>query len=91
MLNSNSALRCYARKETNPYHHKLQQFDNFVFLDDQAEKFKGHWNNSIFNNSAPIIVEIGVGYGDFMVNYCQHNPEKNYVGMVIAFCFFKKI
>ena len=85
MLNSNNAPRCYTRKGTNPYHLKLQQFENFVYLDDQAEEFKGQWKKSIFKNNAPLVVEIGVGYGDFMANYCQQYPEKNYVGMDIRF------
>jgi tRNA (guanine-N7-)-methyltransferase len=85
MLNSNNAPRCYSRKDTNPYHVKLQQFENFVYLDDQAEHFKGQWKNSVFKNTLPLVVEIGVGYGDFMMNYCQQNPNTNYIGMDIRF------
>ncbi len=88
MLNLNNAPRCYIRKEgreVNPYHDKLKQFEDFVFLDHQAEEFKGSWNQSIFKNTNPLIVEIGVGYGDFMTHYCEQRPDCNYVGMDIRF------
>lgn len=85
MINPHNAPRCYTRRETNPYHHKLKQFEAFVFLDHQAEEFKGNWNKNIFKNTNPLVVEIGVGYGDFMTNYCQQYPDTNYVGMDIRF------
>jgi tRNA (guanine-N7-)-methyltransferase len=85
MLNPNNAPRCYTRKEINPYHDKLKQFENFVFLDHQAEEFKGQWNQHIFKNANPLIVEIGVGYGDFMTHYCSQFPQHNFVGMDIRF------
>lgn len=85
MVNLNNAPRCYLRKEINPYHTKLEQFSKFVFLDHQAEEFKGQWNQKVFQNTQPVIVEIGVGYGDFMHNYCMENPDKNYIGMDIRF------
>lgn len=85
MLNPNNAPRCYLRKETNPYHHKLQEFNEFVFLDHQPESFKGKWNQDVFKNNHPLIIEIGVGYGEFMTHYCLQHPEHNYVGMDIRF------
>jgi tRNA (guanine-N7-)-methyltransferase len=64
----------------NPYHDKLAIFDSFVLRDEEAEKNAGKWSQ-IFKNSSPLEVEIGVGYGDFMLDYCQQNPQINFVGL----------
>ncbi len=64
----------------NPYHDKLAIFDSFVLRDEEAEKNVGKWSN-IFGNSNPIEVEIGVGYGDFMLDYCQKTPGINFIGL----------
>lgn len=85
MLNQITTPQCYTRKEVNPYHIKLGELGSFVYLDHEAEKFKGKWSSEVFNNFNPIIVEIGVGYGDFMMNYCLENPNHNYIGMDIRF------
>ncbi|GAB4017873.1 MAG: tRNA (guanosine(46)-N7)-methyltransferase TrmB [Bdellovibrio sp.] len=69
----------------NPYHDKLEEFSEFVFRDDEAEKFKGQWNKEIFKRDAPLIAEVGSGYGEFMIEYCQNHPEVNFVGMDMRF------
>lgn len=76
---------CYTRKDTNPYQFKLADLGSFIFLDHEAEKFRGKWQNQVFHNDHPLIVEIGVGYGDFMTDYASKNPSTNYVGMDIRF------
>jgi tRNA (guanine-N7-)-methyltransferase len=65
----------------NPYHDKLAAFDHFVLRDDEGEKQKSLWNKEVFQNSLPLWVEIGSGYGEFMMEFCEKHPELNFIGM----------
>jgi tRNA (guanine-N7-)-methyltransferase len=72
-------------KHKNPYHQKLAAFGDFVLRDHESEIFQGQWNESVFNRSAPLCVEIGSGFGSFMVEHCTQFPEKNFIGMDYRF------
>lgn len=65
---------------SNPYHDKLGVFDSFVLRDEAAESNVGKWQEH-FGNDKPLEVEIGTGYGEFMMEYCQKNPEINFIGL----------
>ena len=69
----------------NPYHDKLKGFDDFVLRDQEAEQNKGRWNKDIFKREAPLCVEIGSGYGHFMIEFCQKNTDVNFVGLDYRF------
>ncbi len=69
----------------NPYHHKLAQFDEFVMRDEFSENYRGSWNKDIFKREAPLCLEIGSGYGHFMLEYTEQNPNINFVGMDFRF------
>ena len=69
----------------NPYHDKLSEFNEFVLRDHEAEENRGKWNELIFKRDAPLALEIGSGYGHFMLEYCENNPEINYVGLDYRF------
>jgi tRNA (guanine-N7-)-methyltransferase len=69
----------------NPYHNKLKYFEQFVLRDEEGEKFKGRWNKEAFNRQGPLVLEIGSGYGHFMLEYCLNHPETNFVGMDYKF------
>lgn len=43
------------------------------------ESHKGSWK-SLFNNSNPIYIEIGMGKGQFLINHARLNKDKNYIG-----------
>lgn len=65
----------------NPYHDRLEIFNEFVLRDDEGEKNKGSWASNIFKNTNEIEVEIGTGYGHFMIEHTQKNPHINFVGL----------
>ena len=69
----------------NPYHEKLSAFDDFVFRDHLSEENKGRWNKDIFKKEANLNLEIGSGYGHFMMEYCLKNPDINFVGLDYRF------
>ena len=68
-------------KHDNPYHDKLALFDQFVLRDDEGEEHKGNWSRDVFKNDNDLLVEIGTGYGHFMIEHTQKHPELNFVGM----------
>jgi len=45
-------------------------------------KLKGNWN-SFFNNSNPIVLELGCGKGEYSVALSRLNPNINYIGIDI--------
>lgn len=68
-------------KHLNPYHERLKIFDEFVLRDDEGEGFQGNWNSGVFKREAELQVEIGSGYGHFMMEHTQKYPDVNFVGM----------
>jgi tRNA (guanine-N7-)-methyltransferase len=72
-------------KHNNPYHEKLAIFDDFVLRDESAEENAGKWNTEIFKKEGPLGCEIGTGYGHFMHEFCQKNPDTNFVGLDYRF------
>lgn len=80
-IDDNFAYRAdFKYTHDNPYHDRLETFDSFVLRDEEAETNVGKWNE-LFKNDKPIEVEIGTGYGEFMMEYCQKNPDVNFIGL----------
>ncbi len=80
-----STLETTYHDHDNPYHFKLAEFDQFVFRDHEAEAFKGKYVADVFKNQYPLHVEVGSGYGDFMFNFLEQNPEVNFIGIDYKF------
>jgi len=72
-------------RHKNPYHEKLEQFDHFVLRDNECEQFKGRWNSDVFKNEKDIHLEVGSGYGQFMLEYCQKENNINFIGLDYRF------
>lgn len=45
-----------------------------------APEYRGKWN-TVFGNSNPIHIEIGMGKGQFILNLAKQNPDINYIGI----------
>lgn len=75
----------FSYKHKNPYHDKLTEFEGLVLRDEEAETHVGKWNEEVFKKEAPLCVEIGTGYGHFMLDYCEKNPDVNFIGMDFRF------
>lgn len=69
----------------NPYHDKLDEFSEFVMRDNEAEDHQLKWNADVFKKEGPLCVEVGSGFGHFMLEYCEKNPEVNFVGLDYRF------
>lgn len=72
---------------------KLQRFaENATFPnlfqwpsvpDTPDMEIKGQWTASYFNNTAPVVLELGCGKGDYTVGLAQLDPSRNYIGVDI--------
>lgn len=67
---------------------EMEELPN-VFQPKHAEIFrtnytlKGKWNQDVFHNDRPIILEIGCGKGEYTVELGKLYPEKNFIGLDI--------
>jgi tRNA (guanine-N7-)-methyltransferase len=69
----------------NPYHDRLEEFSHFVLRDKEGEAMKGKWLREVFKKTGPLYLEIGSGFGEFMVEFCEKNPNCSFVGMDYRF------
>ena len=54
--------------------------ENSNYYIKEPDKNKGKWR-SIFNNTNPIHLEIGMGKGDFIIEMAKMHPEINFIGV----------
>ena len=52
-----------------------------IFRTDYS--LKGKWNQEVFHNDHPIVLEIGCGKGEYAVELGKLYPEKNFIGLDI--------
>ena len=45
--------------------------------------YKSRWNEDIFHNDNPIVLELGCGKGEYTVGLAKTNPDKNFIGIDI--------
>ena len=50
------------------------------YVINEPEKNKGSWKQA-FGNDNPIMIEIGMGKGKFLMELAKNNPDVNYVGI----------
>lgn len=65
---------------------ELPKLDNTLVykeFDEQNPAPKGKWNEEVFENNHPIILELACGKGEYSVGLGQLHPENNYVGLDI--------
>jgi tRNA (guanine-N7-)-methyltransferase len=65
-----------AKKQLALEYYKAPPYD--VIL--QPTSFKGRWHEA-FGRRAPLHVEVGMGLGQFLVEYARRHPEMNHVGL----------
>ena len=50
------------------------------YLIKNPENYKGKWN-TLFNNNNPIMLELGMGRGAFIIDMALSHPNINYIGL----------
>ncbi|MFL1695465.1 tRNA (guanosine(46)-N7)-methyltransferase TrmB [Weissella kandleri] len=58
----------------------LNEHDELVITQDRATGLQGNWQ-SLFENNAPLHVEIGTGKGQFIIGMAKKYPDINFIGM----------
>lgn len=51
--------------------------------DTSVEQMRGHWCESFFHNTHPIVLELGCGRGEYTVGLAAQHPDKNFIGVDI--------
>ena len=54
--------------------------DDSKILVRNPEKNIGNWS-SVFGNNNPIMLELGMGRGSFIIQMAKKNPNVNYIGL----------
>jgi tRNA (guanine-N7-)-methyltransferase len=66
---------------------EIAEFDHVLeltdFQDDQRKKPKGKWNEEIFENDYPIVLELACGKGEYTLKLAEKNPRVNFIGIDI--------
>ncbi|MEZ4793428.1 MAG: tRNA (guanosine(46)-N7)-methyltransferase TrmB [Gelidibacter sp.] len=44
---------------------------------------KGHWNEKVFKNNHPLVLELGCGKGEYSIALAKRYPNKNFIGIDI--------
>ncbi len=66
--------------EIAEFEHVLELTD---FQEEDREKPKGRWNENIFKNKNPIILELACGKGEYTLELARKNPDLNFIGVDI--------
>ena len=62
----------------------IKSFDNvFEPVREQDFEHSGKWNENIFKNENPIVLELGCGKGEYSVGLGSLFSDKNYIGVEI--------
>ena len=52
-------------------------------LEGSVAAMAGHWRETYFHNSNPIVLELGCGRGEYTVGLAARCPDKNFIGIDI--------
>lgn len=52
-------------------------------LTEGTYEYKGRWNEKVFKNDNPLVLELGCGKGEYTVGLAQKYPDKNFIGIDI--------
>ena len=85
-MGSKNKLKRFIENES--FHNVIQPSRDELINNDF--KFLAKWNELVFKNTNPIVLELGCGKGEYTVNLAKLNPEKNYIGIDIKGARFWK-
>ncbi len=74
-------LKKFAEMET--FHNVFQCGIHDITEDNPIAALAGHWNEEVFHNDNPIVLELGCGRGEYTVGLARLYPDKNFIGVDI--------
>lgn len=78
---SKNKLKKFAEMET--FDNVFQCSIHDITEDNPVAQMAGHWNEQVFHNNHPIVLELGCGRGEYTVGMAQRYPNKNFIGIDI--------
>ncbi|HXJ99442.1 MAG TPA: tRNA (guanosine(46)-N7)-methyltransferase TrmB [Gelidibacter sp.] len=78
-MGSKNKLRRFRENETfsNVYQPTRDELINEDF------DIKGNWNDKVFKNENPLVLELGCGRGEYTLGLAKRFPNKNFIGIDI--------
>ncbi len=78
-MGSKNKLKRFRENETfsNVFQPKREE------LVEGEYEYKGCWNEKVFKNVNPLVLELGCGKGEYTVGLAQVYPDKNFIGIDI--------
>lgn len=73
------------RPNVNIYVDQIGAYKNWIYLEGEALKTKGHWSSIFENRNLPLDLEIGCGNGTFFEHMVKANPHRNFLGMELKY------
>ncbi|MEP7168722.1 MAG: tRNA (guanosine(46)-N7)-methyltransferase TrmB [Bacteroidota bacterium] len=58
-------------------------FQPVIDFHSPDHELKGKWNEKVFLNDHPIVLELGCGRGEYTIGLAKEYPEKNFIGIDI--------
>ena len=55
----------------------------FAVLQEKGFEMKGCWNEKVFGNNHPVVLELGCGKGEYTLGLARLFPHKNFIGVDI--------
>lgn len=78
-MGSKNKLKRFQENET--FHNVFQPTRSQLV--DMDYQYKGQWNDQVFKNNNPIVLELGCGKGEYTVALAKKYPNKNFIGIDI--------
>lgn len=79
MVGSKNKLKRFKENETfaNVFQPKRDELMHGTF------SLKGKWNEMVFKNENPLVLELGCGKGEYSIGLAKKYPNKNFIGIDI--------
>ncbi len=77
----NETFSCLLQPDASLVLDKSHQDDKSLRLKDHP--VRGHWNERMFAEAKPIVLELGCGKGEYTIDLSRREPSMNYIGMDI--------
>ena len=74
-------LKKFAEMKT--FHNVFECGIHDITEDNPIAQLAGHWNEQVFHNTHPIVLELGCGRGEYTVGLAKTYPDKNFIGVDI--------
>lgn len=76
----NETFSCLLQPEASSVLDKVEGSNSLTL---KEHPIKGHWNERMFAAAQPIVLELGCGKGEYIIDLSRREPSLNYIGVDI--------